>query len=264
MLEEQIFHLLTKEYSLVLAVTPQHYSAVKQIRKEILLTKYQSYAVIENEDTFLMNDDDKQSFIYLLQHNKSQTYVGTIRVFFINNTTPIKEMPMQKDGHVENIDHFTKTFPICEVSRLALTKTLPKHPKMSTLRLRTNLSLALMCATRINLCLYHYQNVFAIMEPSLYRILSRQNVNFEQIGEPVDYYGICTPFSIERKKLLEDTEEIMGRVTRHYLQKICDDPKSFWQFIDNNPYLKPSDIQLQKICELLGKYDEDIALSHSL
>jgi len=251
MFEEQMYHLLTKEYTLSLATTPTDFLAVKQIRKEVILSKYQNYAVIENEEEFLINDDDKQSFIYLLQHNETQKFVGTIRIFFINEVTTIQEMPMQKYGHVENIDHLTKQLPICEVSRLALISPLPQHTQMSALRLRTSLSFALMCATRINLFLYKYHTIFAIMEPSLYRILNRQDVKFEQISDPVDYYGICTPYAIERKKLLEDTEEIMGKVTCHYLKKLYNTPTKFWEFIDTHPYLKRSDIQLEKIHQLL-------------
>lgn len=261
MIESQLFYLLTEEYSLLLATTPQHFTAVKRIRKEVLLSKYQTYSPIKNEEQFLLNDDDKQSFTYLLQHNTSQKFVGTVRLFFINKFTAIQQMPMQKDGHVQHIDHLTHDLPICEVSRLALIPELPKHEKLSALSLRTSLSLALMCATRINLFLYAYQNVFAIMEPSLYRLLSRQNVHFEQIGPNVDYFGICTPFAIERKKLLYDTETIMGRITRHYLKILCDQPEEFWRYVDNNPYLTRSQTELETIDHLFQKYGKDVDLS---
>lgn len=119
----------------------------------------------------------------------------------------------------------------------------------------------LMIATRLNLFLYNYSTVYSVMEPSLDRILKRQGVKFKQIGEPVEYYGIRTPFAIERKKLLSDTEETMGEITRYYLKKLCQNPESFWQFIDKNPYLKRSDIQLDRICELFNEHGDDVDLS---
>ena len=39
----------------------------------------------------------------------------------------------------------------------------------------------------------------------------------------------------------------MGQLTRYYLKELCKNPESFWQFIDNNPYLERSDIQLDRI-----------------
>ncbi len=261
MSKEQVFHLLTKEYNLILATNKEDFLSVKEIRKEILLPKYQNFATIEDEDLFLFNDEDKQSFIYLLQHKKTKQYVGTARVYFVNNNTPQKTMPMEKYSHSKQIKQLSQTLPVCEISRLALSNKLIYHEDLSVLRLRTYLSLALMIATRINAFLYHYSTIFSIMEPSLQRLLKRQSANFEQIGESVDYYGIRAPFAIERKKLLQETEENVGQITRYYLKELCSNPESFWQFIDNNPYLERSDIQLDRICQLFKEYGDDVDLS---
>ena len=254
MLQEQILNLLTQEYSLVLASTKEDILAVKKIRKEILLPKYQNFATIEDEEIFLFNKDDEQSFIYLLRHNPTQTFVGTIRVFFVNDLTPIQAMPMQKDGHVENIESFTKNLPICEVSRLALSSTLPENKDLSALRLRTYLTMGLMSTIGINIFLYKYINVFSIMEPALHRILTRQGVNFKSIGEVVDYYGMRMPYAIEREKLIGESKTILGQLTLFYLRKLCQDPKKFWEFIDNNRYLERSDINLDHICQLFKEH----------
>lgn len=98
------------------------------------------------------------------------------------------------------------------------------------------------------------------MEPSLHRILKRQDANFEQIGNPVNYYGTRTPFAISREKLLIETEENVGQVTRHYLKQLCQNPEKFWKFIDDNPYLERSDIELDRICKLFKEYGDDVAL----
>ena len=258
MSNEEVFYLLTKEFSLVLATSKEDLLSVKEIRREILLSKYQNFATIEDEDLFLFNKDDEQSFIYLLRHNTTQTYIGTIRVFFINSSTPIQEMPMQKDGHVEDIKHFTKNLPICEVSRLALSNTLPEYKDLSALRLRTYLTMGLMSTIGINIFLYKYTNVFSIMEPALHRILTRQGVNFKSIGEVVDYYGMRMPYAIEREKLIGESENILGQLTLFYLKKLCQNSDKFWQFIENNPYLEHSDIQLDRICQLFEEHGDDV------
>ena len=261
---QDVMHLLTKEYSIILASNEEDIAKVKEIRKEVLLPKYQNFASIEDEDLFLFNKDDEQSFIYLLRHNPTQTFVGTIRVFFINDATPIQELPMQKDGNVEDIHHLTKSLPICEVSRLALSGNLSAYKDFSTIQLRTYLSMALMAATRTNFFLYHYSKIFAIMERSLQRILKRQNVYFEQIGDAVDYYGMRFPFVIKKENFLvagEKTEGPMGMITRYSLKELCKNPESLWQFIDNNPYLERSDIHLDKICQLFKAHGGDVDLS---
>jgi N-acyl-L-homoserine lactone synthetase len=255
---QEVMHLLTKEYSIVLASGEEDIAEVKKIRKEILLPKYQNFASIEDEDLFLFNKDDEQSFIYLLRHNPTQTFVGTIRVFFINDTTPIQTLPMQKDGNVKGIEDLTKDLPICEVSRLALSGTLPKYKDLSALRLRTYLTMGLMSTIGINIFLYKYTKVFSIMEPSLHRILTRQGVNFISIGEVVDYYGMRMPYAIEREKLIDESKNILGQLTLFYLKELCQNSEKFWQFIDNNPYLQHSDIQLDMICRLFQKHGENL------
>ena len=260
----EVLHLLTQEYTLVLATSKEDILAVKKIRKEVLLPKYQNFTTIEDEDLFLFNKDDEQSFIYLLRHNPTQTFVGTIRVFFVNFSTPIQEIPMQKDGHVEDINYLTKILPICEVSRLALSNNLSTYKNFSAIQLRTYLSMALMAATRINFFLYHYSKIFAIMERSLQRILKRQHVYFEQIGDAVDYYGMRFPFVIKKEDFLvagEKTEGPMGMITRYYLKELCKNPESFWQFIDKNPYMERSDIHLGRICQLFKEHGDDVDLS---
>ena len=261
MSQKQIFKLLTEEYTLLLATNEKDFQAVKEVRAEVFSPKFKMSPKILEKKGYLFSQDDEQSFIYLLQHNVTKKYVGTVRVFFINKHTPVKKMPMEKDGKVENLDYLTQTLPICEISRLALSNTLTKHKDFSALQLRTNLAMLLMTATRINFFLYHYTTIFSIMELSLDRILRRQGVRFQQIDRPVDYYGMCTPFSIERKKLLRDTEHTMGKVTRHYLKRFCQNPEKFWDFIDNNPYLERSDIHLDKICKLFSEYGDDVDLS---
>jgi len=202
---EEFFSLLTHEYSLKLATTFQDFQAVKEVRKEVFSHKYKMTPTLLESKGYLFSEDDKQSFLYLLRHNASNTYVGTVRAFFINQTTPIQKLPMQKDGNVNDIQNLTQSLPIVEISRGALIKNLPAHTRYSALQLRGILTFGLMIATRINFILYPYTHIFSIMEPSLHLILKRQNVHFTQIGKPVEYYGIRTPFGIERKQMFSLT-----------------------------------------------------------
>ena len=258
---KNIFNLLTEEYTIFLAKTKEDFQALKEVRSDAFDHRYAKYTDLKTAEWFLFSQDDEQSFIYLLQHNATKKYVGSVRVFFINEHTPIQSMPMQRDTKIEDIQHLTKDLPICEISRLALIKTLPEHKDFSMIQLRTLLSMVLMSATRINFFLYHYSKIFAIMERPLHRILKRQGVAFQPIGEAIDYYGKRYPFVIKKEDFLiagEKTEGTMGQLTRHYLKELSKNSESFWQFIDNNPYLNRSDIQLDRIYQLFEDYGDDV------
>ncbi len=258
---EKVFHLLTIEYSLILATTQEHFQAVKEIRSDVIANHYPE---AEEAEEYVFSQDDEQSFIYLLQHNATKRYVGSVRVFYVNKNTPVKKIPMEKDLHIKNIERFTQDLPICEISRFTLSDNQIKHKDFSELQLRTYLSLALMCATRINIFLNHYSNIFAIMERSLYRILKRQGVALDSIGDAIDFHGVRFPYVMKKEDFLrvgEKTEKTLGKITRHYLKELCKDPEYLWQFIDNNPYLERSDIQLDRIRQLFEEHGEDVDLS---
>lgn len=264
LVRDKIFHLLTKEYSLILATTQEDYQAVEEIRNDVILNHYPD---IEETKEYIFSQDDEQSFTYLLQHNATKKYVGSVRVFFVNERTPVKKIPMEKDLHIKNIENFTQNLPICEVSRLALANEQIPHKDFSELKLRTYLSLALMSATRINFLLYHYSRMFAIMERSLHRILKRQSVAFESIGDAIDFHGVRFPFVIKKESLaiaIEKTEGTMGEITKYYLKELCKNPEPLWEFLDNNPYLERSDIQLDKICQYFKEYGDNLDIDYIL
>lgn len=258
---DEIFTLLTHDYSLVHASTQKDFVQVKALRKEVFSKKFKLSEETLEEEGYIFNKEDAQSFIYLLKHNHSDTYVGTVRIFFINSKTPLQYLAMQTIGKVSGIDTYTKNVPLAEISRMCLKDSLPSHQKYSLLQVRTVLAYALMVMTRINFFLYQPAIVFATMEPSLERLLSRQNVFFEQISEPIEFYGITTPYAVERNKLLKETESTMGTVTRHYLKQLCENSNSFWEYIDKHPYLTRDDIELDRIDRLFKKYGEGVDIS---
>ncbi len=63
---------------------------------------------------------------------------------------------------------------------------------------------------------------------------------------------------IEREKLINESKNILGQLTLFYLKELCQNPEKFWHFIDNNPYLERSDIQLDRICQLFEEYGDDV------
>jgi len=69
------------------------------------------------------------------------------------------------------------------------------------------------------------------------------------------------PYAREREKLIDESKNILDQLILFYLKELCQDPKQFWQFVDNNSYLQHSDIQLDKICRLFQKHGENLDIS---
>lgn len=263
-LEEKVFHLLTKEYTLSLATTKKELDDAKDVRAEAYS---QRYGLSKEELDAVIHEYDEQSYIYLLRHNASGKAVGTLRLIFVNEDTPSKTIPMVKDFGINDIDHLAQALPVCEVSRLALIKDIPLHEEFSANQLRAYLSVALMAATRINVFLNDYKNVFALMEPTLHRILKRQGVHFEQAGEAVNFHGQRVPYIIPRysyAEAVEKTEGAMGKLTQHYLFALANNSAQFWSFIDAHPCLKRENIQLDRIARAFSEHGYNVAWEHLL
>ncbi len=262
MSSESFFEFLIKEYTIILVTDTSEFNDVKKIREGVYSRKYAKPTPYLESLGVIEDNDDKQSFVYLLKHNDTGKYVGTVRVFFLNHNTLLKKLTMQVSVQEEYVSEKLKDLPVMEISRLALLSKLPARHEYSDLRLRTALAYCLMVATRITLMLYPPYFVFSIMEPTLHRILKRQQVNFEKISDPVDSYGIPRiPYVINSIKLLQDTEGSMGALTRHYLKEMCENSEKLWQFVDNNPYLDRDDIQLDRICQLFKEHGDDVDVS---
>ena len=258
----EFYELLTKEYSLILATTREDIQAVRTIRENVYSLKYNKPLEYLDSIGLIQDKDDEQAFIYLLQHNTTKKYVGTVRVFFINKHTSSQVLPMQQTVKDKHVFTLLQDLPVIEITRSALTPEIPKHEIYSELALRTSLTYGLMIATRVTLMLYHPYLVFSIMEPTLHRILRRQKVNFEPISDSVDSYGtLRIPYAIKTNKLLGDTEENMGKLTKYYLKQMCENPEKLWQFVDNNAYLDRSDIHLERICKLFKEYGDDVDIA---
>ena len=236
LLDQNAYMLMTSVYRLVLAHTSTHFKAVKALRKEVLLEKYRNFATIEDEEAFAWDESDEQSFLYLIEHRESGRFVGTIRVFFINERTPLQKMPMEHYTYAPRIAELKSKLPVCEISRFALSKNLPTFQNRHALWIRTHLSLLLMIGTRITAQVYPFAMIFAIMEHSLARLLRYQHAYFEQIGESVDYYGLRTPFVVEPQKLIAETSAT-EEISRFYRERFCAPEGDIRRFITKNPYL---------------------------
>jgi len=262
-MKNDIFNLLTQEYQLKLVINQNDISELKDIRSRTLLKVYEKQAHIEDVEHFLYNQDDEQSFNYILTHTASNSVVGTIRLYFLNDKTPLQQIPMQIYGKVQDIQHLVDQHPVCEISRLALARELPKHDTLSALRLRTYLTIGLFSTVSSNIFLYKYKNVFSIMEPALHRLLTRQGVDFKCIGKGVEYFGERFPHIISREKLITKTNDALLDISMFYLKELVSNPKNFIEYINNHPYLSRDDVMIEKLIDIF-KTKPDVTVEELL
>ena len=248
------------EYRILLVSTEEEIAAVREIRREVYGKKFSLGDEALEAQGFIWNEEDRQSFIYLLEHIPSSTYVGTTRLTFVRNNTPIQALSMQQHG-VKKLEGFDTNTAAVEVSRFALSSQHIAGIETVDSTLRNILSLELMIAVRLTLFLYPSPHVFSFMERSLYVLLRRRRTYFRKIGPSVNVLGERTPYYIEREKLLADTERLSDQGTRYYLKEFCKNPGKLWAFVDGNPYLDRSDIRLEYLCEIFEKYGDDADVS---
>ena len=249
--EIDFFDFSTLHYDIDLATRKEHIAEVKRIRCEALVGRYGFDEKELIEKGYLWNEDDDRSFIYLIRHRETDRYVGTVRICFVNDKTP-RTLPLQHEFQVDRAEAYLSSLPCGEISRFALAQTLPTHSHISLLTLRHLLTTLLMTATRLNMIVYPYRSILAIMEPMLYRILRRQGVVFDPIGEPIEFYGKRTPYAVDRQRLLRSTEAKLGPLTRFYLERLCHDPSDFVSFVSRHPYLDTASIPIERLCRSLN------------
>ncbi len=257
-----LYSLLSEAYEFHLVSDSDAYERVCRLRAKVFMQKYGISRHAIQSEGLVADKNDEQSFIYLLIHRETQTDVGTVRLFFANKKTPSIKLPLQHIVDNPTIHSHLHTLPYMEVSRGALDYELPHHPQHSALKVRTTLTYGLMLATRLTLLLYPVHTVFALMELPLHRILARQKVNFTRISESIYANGTRNAYTTSYRKLLEETEATMGRITRYYLKRLCKDPSGLWRFVDNNPYLERDDIRLEALCNALERYGDNVTLAN--
>ena len=260
---KEVFTLLTQEYSIILATSDTHFKEVEKVRADAYFGRY----AIEDEETkkSVPSDEyDAQSFIYLLRHNPSGSYMGTVRIVFANGITPSKYLPLEKMEGIGDISSYTRAKPIGEVSRLALCRELPKYKNFSALRLRSYLSMGLMSTIGINSFLYKYDSLFTLMESSLDRLLNRQGVAFRAIGESIELYGKRTPYTIKRDDLIQESKSILAQLSYYYTKELSEQPNAFNAYVDNHPYLNREDIQLDNLTKALEECSNEAELREFL
>lgn len=178
--------------------------------------RYKVYCVENNFESHLdhpegleMDRFDRHSLHSLLIDRLDGEPIGTVRLIFPDNNAPDDSFPIQQlCSHPLLSDRrLLLTRTAAEISRFAVTRTFrskssaqsrhnPLNSSSETVdrrELAPLITLGLMKAVVKMSAEQGVTDLFAVMEPSLLRLLSRFGIYFRPLGSLVEYHGLRQP-----------------------------------------------------------------------
>lgn len=215
---------LVDYYNLLYSVVP---AETDELVKETYRLRYQVYC-IENEfekpsetSHYMETDEfDEHSVHSIIKYNKSGQSLGSVRMVLPNKDDYTRSFPIQKIcGHsIFNDKKLFSVYKPIEISRFCLSKELrvmakpckhsciklaPSHkPFPQSLLNQYGPILGLIRGLVQMSSENHVTHWFAIMEPSLIRLLAKLAIYFKPTGSLINYHGMRQPCYIELSELL--------------------------------------------------------------
>ncbi len=200
-----------------------------QLREEVFKIRHNVYCeelAFEDVKKGGMEQDefDGQSIFSLIKHKPSDVYTSCVRVVKSKNDSEL--LPIEKYclSAIQNKDFLPSNFKrseICEISRLAVKSDFRRRQAdkfkgagTGVISEATYSENELRCFPFIAIGLYMaaatmaidtgIKHVYVMMEPRLARSLKFVGIQFNQIGEAVDYHGIRAPYYINPEIFMEN------------------------------------------------------------
>ncbi|ADC72993.1 conserved hypothetical protein [Thioalkalivibrio sp. K90mix] len=190
--------------------------AVYRLRYEVYCREFRYESPENCPGEREIDEYDAQASHCLLEHVVSGTHAGCVRVVHVDARQKIHELPMER--HCDNCFYETEYRPdrlerdaICEVSRLAVNGLFRRrlgesvtpvgdlhllNVPLEQARTFPLLALSLFMSAVAMMEIQGRSHAFAMMEPSLARILRRHGLKVKQIGTLQNYHGRRAPFHI--------------------------------------------------------------------
>ena len=181
---------------------------VVQANSAALLSKayslrYQCYCVeneYENKNSLEIENDNFDLFSAhgLLFRKQDNIFFGNVRLI----------KPIHRKFPIEffvDINKYVDKNSSLEISRFCLSKDLRKQINQKQYEALYVLSLIKWIVNYA--LLNHYEYLLAIVEPSLIRVLKKHSIEFNVLGEKVNYHGVRYPCCIVLNKLLEEVRQ---------------------------------------------------------
>jgi len=204
-----------------------------ELKKEVFKLRYQVYCHetgFEEPEDFPdgveVDEYDRHSVHYLIQHRQSKLYAATTRMILTDPQDPDMLFPIERYTEISNLDiaKDVARLNIAEASRFCVSKEFKKRKNEAGTetgisdsfdadttenenRVLPHLSIGLFaCLIRISVD-YKIHRWYAVMEPALVRFFTTLGIKFIAIGPLADYHGKRRPYTIKVSDLLEGSFE---------------------------------------------------------
>ncbi len=213
--------------------------------------RYQVFCLetgFEDKDRFLggleMDEYDSRAEHYLIRHRKTGEFAATTRLILSDPDDPRRPFPIEEHCPVTRADMLEKIprRQLAEVSRFCVSGHFKRRPgeqgtiagvgpqkRVSYLateeerRAWPHITLALIaCVNRISLN-RGVTHLYAVMEPSLIRLLSAIGIAFSPIGPLTEYHGIRQPCITKVPDYLQAVKQ-----KNFHVWEMLTDRGSFW------------------------------------
>jgi len=219
----------------------------KELRQEAFRIRHAVYAQElgwePTEALELERDEyDETSYHCLLEHKRTKTFAGCIRLIIPPTRSPDSLLPFEKyclpSVRKELIDcDNLRRGSFGEISRLAVLSSFRRRPtesespfilnemkadnvfSESERRNFPNIAMGLYLASIAMADICNHVGTFIVVEPKLNRRLQRVGLPFVQVGDEMDYHGRRAMFYLSRDKFYSE----LGDDLRGLYNKIFDD-----------------------------------------
>lgn len=214
------------------------FANTKELRQEAFKIRYGVYSdelgwEPSNDSKMETDEYDFCSYHCLLEHKRTQTFAGCIRLVIPPAVNPNLLLPFEKNcsesARTDIID--SSTLPrgsFGELSRLAVLESFRRREKeknvpfvLKDIDVKTvytenerrnfpNIAMGLYLAgvALADICNHH--SIFVMMEPRLNRRLQRFGLPFVQVGDVMDYHGKRAMFNLDRSDFSSKLTEEMA------------------------------------------------------
>jgi N-acyl amino acid synthase of PEP-CTERM/exosortase system len=211
----KISDIYNRWFKVIPANTPELKEKAYRLRYQVYCCEKQYETPAEHPQQLEMDTFDSRSVHSLIVNRANGAITGTVRLVLPNKEDPEASFPIQQ---ICNHPMLSRLAPkSAEVSRFAISKKMKKlseaymPPAMDEEKdypidgkaIKCSIMLGLMRATVQMSLANGITNWFAVMEPSLLRLLCRFGIYFTPIGPLVNYHGFRQPCYVNLSELLE-------------------------------------------------------------
>ncbi len=195
---------ILEPYRLLPVTSIGHLQKAFRLRYQVYCVEKRYEASDERRGMEIDHHDDHS--VHTLLVDSHENAIGNVRLILPNYKKLEQSFPIQKICN-HNIVHDRQFIfsGAAEVSRFAISKSALAAGERGEVSLPV-LSLGLMRGVVRMSRENNVDELFAIMEPSLLRLLARVSIHFSPIGPLIDYHGMRQPCHANLSRLLQRTE----------------------------------------------------------